>query len=105
MLGEDSKPAEFWASVGKECKTRGIKGIVWMGAHWECSGEGFEVSLVQIKDRSVKGWQMSDCFATDCSQYDNPYKATGWLGGSQEGENMRQTGKMGYTLWLTITVS
>lgn len=43
MLGEDSKPAEFWQSVGKEAKRRGIKGIIWMGAHWEASGEGFEV--------------------------------------------------------------
>lgn len=44
MLGEDSKPAEFWQNVGKEAKRRGIKGIIWMGAHWEATGEGFEVS-------------------------------------------------------------
>lgn len=43
MLGEDSAPAKFWQSVGVEAKRRGIKGIVWMGAHWEVSGEGFEV--------------------------------------------------------------
>lgn len=42
MLGEDSEPAEFWKSVGQEAKRRGIKGIVWMGAHWETSN-GFEV--------------------------------------------------------------
>ena len=43
MLGEDSAPGRFWEGVGREAQKRGIKGIVWMGAHWETDGEGFEV--------------------------------------------------------------
>jgi len=44
MLGEDSAPGFFWRQVGQEAKRRGVKGIVWMGAHWECTGEGFEIA-------------------------------------------------------------
>lgn len=44
MLGEDSAPARFWATVGAEAQKRKIKGIVWMGSHWETPGEGVEVN-------------------------------------------------------------
>lgn len=44
MLGEDSAPGFFWQSVGNEAKKRGVKGIVFMGAHWEVE-DGFEVCL------------------------------------------------------------
>jgi aromatic ring-opening dioxygenase catalytic subunit (LigB family) len=45
MLGEDSVVGDFWASVGTEAKRRGVKGIVFMGAHWEVTGDAFEVRL------------------------------------------------------------
>ncbi|KAF4625770.1 hypothetical protein G7Y89_g12401 [Cudoniella acicularis] len=45
MLGEDSEPAEFWKSVGDEALRRGVKSIVMMGAHWECTGDEIQVAM------------------------------------------------------------
>jgi aromatic ring-opening dioxygenase catalytic subunit (LigB family) len=45
MLGEESAPADFWLSVGREAKRRGIEGVVMMGAHWECLGDKIQVAM------------------------------------------------------------
>ncbi|KAH8691284.1 aromatic ring-opening dioxygenase family protein [Talaromyces proteolyticus] len=45
MLGEESEPAEVWKSVGDEAQKRGVKSIVMMGAHWECTGNKIEVAM------------------------------------------------------------
>ncbi|OBT64249.1 hypothetical protein VE03_06887 [Pseudogymnoascus sp. 23342-1-I1] len=45
MLGEESKPAEFWKEMGDEATRRGIKSIVMMGAHWESLGDEIQVSM------------------------------------------------------------
>ncbi|KAM0753459.1 LigB subunit of an aromatic-ring-opening dioxygenase LigAB [Meredithblackwellia eburnea MCA 4105] len=44
MLGEDSGPGRYWESVGKEAMKRGVKGVIFMGAHWEVSGAGVEIA-------------------------------------------------------------
>ncbi|KAL2829635.1 Extradiol ring-cleavage dioxygenase, class III enzyme, subunit B [Aspergillus pseudoustus] len=45
MLGEESEPAEFWRSVGDEALRRGIRSIIMMGAHWECTGDKIQVAM------------------------------------------------------------
>jgi aromatic ring-opening dioxygenase catalytic subunit (LigB family) len=45
MLGEESAPADFWLSVGQEATRRGVKGVVMMGAHWECLGDKIQVAM------------------------------------------------------------
>ncbi|KAL4905120.1 hypothetical protein BDW74DRAFT_185218 [Aspergillus multicolor] len=44
MLGEESSSAEYWRKCGAEALARGIKGVVIMGAHWDTTGPGIEVS-------------------------------------------------------------
>lgn len=44
MLGEDSTAGRYWQSVGEEATKRGVKGVVFLGAHWEVSGTGVEVA-------------------------------------------------------------
>ncbi|KAJ5462161.1 Extradiol ring-cleavage dioxygenaseclass III enzymesubunit B, partial [Penicillium desertorum] len=39
MLGEESSSATYWKKCGDEALEHGIKGIVIMGAHWDCSGD------------------------------------------------------------------
>lgn len=38
MLGEESKSADYWKKCGDEALAHGVKGIVMMGAHWDCKG-------------------------------------------------------------------
>ncbi|BGP33025.1 hypothetical protein JCM10296v2_004814 [Rhodotorula toruloides] len=44
MLGEDSSAGRYWQSVGEEARKRGVKGVVFLGAHWEVSGTGVEIA-------------------------------------------------------------
>ena len=44
MLGEWSTAGAYWQSVGEEAVRRGVKGLVFMGAHWEVGGEGVEIA-------------------------------------------------------------
>jgi aromatic ring-opening dioxygenase catalytic subunit (LigB family) len=36
MLGEESKSADYWKAAGDAALANGVKGIVIMGAHWDC---------------------------------------------------------------------
>jgi aromatic ring-opening dioxygenase catalytic subunit (LigB family) len=36
MLGEQSKSADYWKAAGDAALANGVKGIVIMGAHWDC---------------------------------------------------------------------
>lgn len=40
MLGEDSTAGRYWQKVGEEALARGVKGVVFMSAHWEVGGAG-----------------------------------------------------------------
>ncbi|SCV74179.1 BQ2448_6611 [Microbotryum intermedium] len=44
MLGEDSAAGRYWQKVGEEAMARKIEGVVFMGAHWEVNGDGFEIA-------------------------------------------------------------
>ncbi|GAM41717.1 hypothetical protein EIK77_008769 [Talaromyces pinophilus] len=44
MLGEESTSADYWKKCGDEALANGIKGVVMMGAHWDCSG----VNKIQV---------------------------------------------------------
>ncbi|KAJ5536250.1 hypothetical protein N7513_009436 [Penicillium frequentans] len=44
MLGEESTSADYWKQCGDEALSRGIKGVVIMGAHWDCLGDKIEVA-------------------------------------------------------------
>ncbi|ETN42315.1 uncharacterized protein HMPREF1541_01469 [Cyphellophora europaea CBS 101466] len=36
MLGEDSRSADYWKAAGDAALANGVKGIIVMGAHWDC---------------------------------------------------------------------
>ncbi|KAK5169210.1 hypothetical protein LTR04_006150 [Oleoguttula sp. CCFEE 6159] len=38
MLGEESESADYWKKCGDEALANGVKGVVMMGAHWDCVG-------------------------------------------------------------------
>ena len=40
MLGEECPSASYWKSCGDEAIRQGVKGIVIMGAHWDCKNDG-----------------------------------------------------------------
>ncbi|OJJ47357.1 hypothetical protein ASPZODRAFT_151848 [Penicilliopsis zonata CBS 506.65] len=44
MLGEESTSASYWKSCGDEALKNGIKGVIVMGAHWDCYGDQIQVS-------------------------------------------------------------
>lgn len=54
MLGEHSSAGAYWQKVGEEATRRGVKGLVFMGAHWEVGGEGVEIASNPGKDHVVK---------------------------------------------------
>lgn len=54
MLGEDSSAGRYWEEVGREAMARNIEGVVFMGAHWEVSGAGVEISSNPGRDAVVK---------------------------------------------------
>lgn len=54
MLGEDSTAGRYWQQVGEEAMRRGIKGVVFMGAHWEVGGSGVEIASNPGKDAVTK---------------------------------------------------
>jgi aromatic ring-opening dioxygenase catalytic subunit (LigB family) len=62
MLGEESAPADFWLSVGQEATRRGIKGIVMMGAHWECLGDKIQVAMKLNPGKSPVAYVDPKCF-------------------------------------------
>ncbi|KGO71717.1 Extradiol ring-cleavage dioxygenase, class III enzyme, subunit B [Penicillium italicum] len=52
MLGEESSSASYWKKCGDEALEHGIKGIVCMGAHWDCSGDQIQVSTSPTPEKS-----------------------------------------------------
>lgn len=44
MLGEQSTSADYWKKCGDEALANGVKGVVMMGAHWECKFDRVEVA-------------------------------------------------------------
>ncbi|KIW10093.1 hypothetical protein PV08_11053 [Exophiala spinifera] len=46
MLGEESASADFWKACGDEALQNKVKGIIMMGAHWDCKGHNtIEVAM------------------------------------------------------------
>lgn len=39
MLGEETRSADYWKSTGDAAIAHGVKGIVIMGAHWDCKSD------------------------------------------------------------------
>ncbi|KAL4735877.1 Extradiol ring-cleavage dioxygenase, class III enzyme, subunit B [Aspergillus similis] len=52
MLGEESTSADYWKKCGHEALANGIKGVVIMGAHWDCAGDKIEVAMNPKPDKS-----------------------------------------------------
>ncbi|PYI17662.1 aromatic ring-opening dioxygenase family protein [Aspergillus japonicus CBS 114.51] len=44
MLGEESSSADYWRKCGDEALAHGIKGVVIMGAHWDCFNDQIQVA-------------------------------------------------------------
>jgi len=44
MVEEDTESARYWKQCGDEAIAHGVKGIVMMGAHWDCLGDKIEVA-------------------------------------------------------------
>ncbi|PYH43784.1 DODA-type extradiol aromatic ring-opening family dioxygenase [Aspergillus saccharolyticus JOP 1030-1] len=44
MLGEESSSADYWRKCGDEALAQGIKGVVIMGAHWDCFNDQIQVA-------------------------------------------------------------
>jgi aromatic ring-opening dioxygenase catalytic subunit (LigB family) len=44
MLDADTESGSYWKKCGDEALANGIKGIVIMGAHWDCLGDSIEVA-------------------------------------------------------------
>ena len=44
MLGEDCPSAAYWKKCGDEALAHGIKGVVIMGAHWDCLNDKVQVA-------------------------------------------------------------
>jgi len=45
MLGEESTSATYWKKCGDEALAHGIKGVIMMGAHWDCLDDEIEVAM------------------------------------------------------------
>ncbi|KAI9732772.1 MAG: hypothetical protein M1834_003710 [Cirrosporium novae-zelandiae] len=44
MLGEESESADYWKKCGDEALANNIKGVIFMGAHWDCLGNKIQVA-------------------------------------------------------------
>jgi len=45
MLGEESTSADYWKQCGDDALAHNIKGVVIMGAHWDCLNDAIEVAM------------------------------------------------------------
>ncbi|EAW20801.1 DODA-type extradiol aromatic ring-opening family dioxygenase [Aspergillus fischeri NRRL 181] len=52
MLGEISESADYWRRTGEEALAHNIKGVIIMGAHWDCLGDKIEVATNPNPDKS-----------------------------------------------------
>jgi aromatic ring-opening dioxygenase catalytic subunit (LigB family) len=44
MLGEECESADYWKKCGDEALANNCKGIIMMGAHWDCLGDAIQVA-------------------------------------------------------------
>jgi len=44
MLGEDCESAAYWKKCGDEALANNIKGVIIMGAHWDCLNDELQVA-------------------------------------------------------------
>jgi len=44
MLGEESDSASYWKKCGDEALANGIKGVIIMGAHWDCLNDKIQIA-------------------------------------------------------------
>jgi len=44
MLGEECDSASYWKKCGDDALAHGIKGVVMMGAHWDCLNDKIQVA-------------------------------------------------------------
>lgn len=51
MLGEESESAEYWKACGDAALANNIKGVIMMGAHWDCVGE----NTIEVATNSAPG--------------------------------------------------
>ncbi|KAK5946512.1 hypothetical protein PMZ80_000655 [Knufia obscura] len=73
MLEEDTDAGTYWKKCGDEALKHGIKGIVIMGAHWECLGDKIEIATNPspgkspcpfVKPELYKDWKPNPDLAT-----------------------------------------
>jgi len=44
MLGEQCESADYWKKCGDEALANNIKGVIMMGAHWDCRGDKIQIA-------------------------------------------------------------
>ncbi|KAE8346122.1 hypothetical protein BDV24DRAFT_177014 [Aspergillus arachidicola] len=44
MLGEHCSSTDYWKQCGDEALSNGIKGVIFMGAHWDTAGDHIQIS-------------------------------------------------------------
>ena len=52
MLGEECQSASYWKKCGDEALAHDIKGVVIMGAHWDCLRDKIQVATNQTPQKS-----------------------------------------------------
>lgn len=52
MLGEESDSASYWKQCGDEALAQNIKGVIMMGAHWDCLGDKIQVATNALPAKS-----------------------------------------------------
>jgi len=52
MLGEESDSATYWKASGDDALAHNIKGIIIMGAHWDCLNDQIQVATNPKPDKS-----------------------------------------------------
>ncbi|OQV05160.1 hypothetical protein CLAIMM_09944 [Cladophialophora immunda] len=52
MIEEDCESGTYWKQCGDEALAHGVKGIVMMGAHWDCVGDKLEVATNPAPNKS-----------------------------------------------------
>ncbi|KKY16835.1 putative aromatic ring-opening dioxygenase family protein [Phaeomoniella chlamydospora] len=52
MLGEESDSANYWKKCGDEALANGIKGVIIMGAHWDCLADNIQIATNPSPNKS-----------------------------------------------------
>lgn len=53
MLAEDTESSAYWKKCGDEALAHGVQGIVIMGAHWGCAGDGIQIATNPAPNKTV----------------------------------------------------